>query len=137
MKKTSIVNLPLKISFIAVILVTLLGLFSSIMGYRKFLIESREIEKLEIEERKTDLKRDIHRVMALINSQKSQTEERLKQNLRSRVYEAYDMAEHLYERYRDILPDEDLQRLIREALRKVRFHDGRGYYFANRIRDGY
>jgi len=137
MKKTSIVNLPVKISFIAVILVTLFGLFSSTMGYRKFLVESREIEKLEIEERKTELKRDIQRVIALINSQKTQTERRLKQSIQSRVYEAYDVAKHLYERYRDILPDEDLQRLIRESLRKIRFHDGKGYYFANRIRDGY
>lgn len=137
MKKTSIVNLPVKISFIAVILVTLFGLFSSITGYRKFLVESREIEKLEIEERKTELKRDIQRVIALIDSQKSQTEERLKQSIQSKVYEAHDVAEHLCERYRDILPEEDLQRLIRESLRKIRFHDGRGYYFANRIRDGY
>ncbi len=137
MKKNSIIKLPVKISFIAVILVTLFGLFSSIMGYRDFLFESREIEKLEIEEHKAKLKRDIQRIMALINSQKSQIEERLKKNIKSRVYEAYDVARHLYETYRESLSDESLQILIRESLRKVRFHDGRGYFFANRIQDGY
>ena len=137
MKKPSISNLPVKISFLVVILVTLLGLLSSLKGYRDFHSESREVERLAIEARKAELRKDVQRILALIHYQRSQAEERLKGILKSRIDEAFGMINHLYNRYRDQMSDEELQILIRESLRDIRFHEGRGYYFATRIRDGY
>jgi PAS domain S-box-containing protein len=136
-KKPSIINLPVKLGFILVVLVTLLGLLSSLKGYHDFLTESKKIEKIEIEARKTELKKDIQRILALIDYQRSQTEERLKRILASRIDEAFGLIHHLYDQYREKMSAEELRILIRESLRDIRFHDGRGYYFATRVRDGY
>jgi len=50
-------------------------------------------------------------------------------DLQHRVREAHDIASHLELFYRDVLPEDEIKRLIIEALRPIRFNDGLGFYF--------
>lgn len=58
----------------------------------------------------------------------SQTVDVLKADIRERVYEAHGIASGLYRAYPNH-SEEELQSLISEALRDVRFNEGRGYFF--------
>ncbi len=56
------------------------------------------------------------------------TDNRLKQDIKSRVDEAYAMMMHIYEQNRD-RPVREVQQRITEAVRPIRFNEGRGYFF--------
>ncbi|MBV8679837.1 MAG: EAL domain-containing protein [Aquitalea sp.] len=53
----------------------------------------------------------------------------LKQQLKEQVDQAYHVAEGIWQREHGRLPEERVQGLIVEALRPLRFFDGRGYFF--------
>lgn len=53
----------------------------------------------------------------------------LKQRLAEQVDGAHAVLQAIYTHAKDSLPPADLQNLVRNALRDIRFFDGRGYYF--------
>ncbi|MET0008256.1 MAG: cache domain-containing protein [Candidatus Thiodiazotropha sp. 6PLUC4] len=59
---------------------------------------------------------------------KYQLESDLKERAKQRVYEAYGIANYVYARNIGKSRAE-IEKLIRESLRPIRFFDGRGYYF--------
>ena len=62
-------------------------------------------------------------------------EEVLKKDLASKVDMAYQIAETIYKRESKRRPPEEIQALIVEALRPIRFYEGRGYFFIDIHRD--
>jgi len=65
-----------------------------------------------------------------ISAESIATRQRVREALRMRTHEAAGIARNLYETYKDRLPREDLEDLVRTTLRGYRFNDGRGYIFA-------
>jgi len=55
----------------------------------------------------------------------------LKQQLKEQVDQAYDVAQGIWLREHGRLPDERVKALIVEALRPLRFFQGRGYFFVD------
>jgi diguanylate cyclase (GGDEF)-like protein len=55
--------------------------------------------------------------------------DRLKENISSRTLEAYAIAENIYSENQEFHTDEEIKNMIIDALRPIRFNDGRGYYF--------
>ena len=60
---------------------------------------------------------------------RTQTEDVLKRQSKSQVDQAITIANSLYQQHKDRLSEDEIKQLIREALRDVRFFDGRGYLF--------
>ncbi|WP_293763586.1 EAL domain-containing protein [uncultured Aquitalea sp.] len=60
----------------------------------------------------------------------------LKQQLKEQVDQAYAVADGIWRREHGRLPEARVQRLIVEALRPLRFFDGRGYFFIDTL-DGH
>lgn len=60
---------------------------------------------------------------------RTQTEQVLKRRARSQVDQAIIIANSLYQQHKDRLAEDEIKQLVREALRDVRFFDGRGYLF--------
>jgi len=85
---------------------------------------------LYLQERKDEIKTEVEKVLAYITYQRSRIEKRVEDNIRNRVREAYAVAEHIYNGPGD---DESKKKRIVEALRKIRFNDGRGYFFITRL----
>ena len=83
--------------------------------------------------RKERMQREVDSAVAYLEFMRSQVEERSSHVIRERGQEAHRIASHLYETYKGKKSRAELENMVREALRPIRFLDGRGYYFATRI----
>lgn len=133
-------RLPKKLSINRVFLLymTLVGCLSIFsLGYLWISSEWTSFEKeadvlrvTYLEGHKKNLEREVTRALDFVKYMQSQTEERLKASIQGRVYEAYFVAENLYSTHQDTDNAEEIENLIKDALRPIRFNKGRGYYFA-------
>lgn len=119
--------------------IVLLMLFAS-LGYfwiyheqKEFRTESSKLRIDYIGSQRQFIKNEVVKIIDYITYKKSQTEERVRQQIKSRVYEAHALATHIYHLHKDTHNQKELQHLVREALRPIRFNDGRGYYFATSL----
>ncbi len=87
-----------------------------------------------IDTQKLLVKNGVENTMNYILYKKSLTRERLKQTVKQRVYEAYSIAESIYKNNSGRLPDDEIIRLIKQALRPIRFFDNRNYYFIDDLK---
>ncbi|MCU0599804.1 MAG: cache domain-containing protein, partial [Desulfobacterales bacterium] len=78
------------------------------------------------------IKQEVQRVVDLINLKKSQSEEIAKAWIKSRVYEAYAVAQHIYQQNQFTKSAHEIQQMIIAALSPIRFEQGKGYYFISR-----
>lgn len=117
------------------VLVSLLALVS--VGYLwisserlKFVEEERSLRAAYLEEKKGLLKLEVDQAVGFIRHMQSQTEKRLKENIKNRVYEAHAIAENIYKQHKNSKSTEEIKKIIKDALRPIRFSNNRGYYFA-------
>ncbi len=108
---------------------TQVGSFWIFQEYRKFNDELSGLKTKYYIARKKEIKNEVDRVLNYVNFQRATTEEKLKKNIKSRVFEAIALAENLYKTHHSQKSDEEIKTLIREALRPLRFNDNRGYFF--------
>ena len=94
----------------------------------QFAKEVQNIKKESILEKKELVKREVERVYNFIESEKKQTIQRIKTNIKNRVREAHDIATAIYENNLD-KDQNEVKKLINDALRVIRFSKGRGYFF--------
>ena len=57
-------------------------------------------------------------------------DERAKEQVKNRTLEAHAIATGIYQQFKEKVPLSELNNMVREALRPIRFDGGRGYYFA-------
>lgn len=117
------------------VLVSLLALVS--VGYLwisserlRFVEEERSLRAAYLEEKKGLLKLEVDQAVGFIRHMQSQTEKRLKENIKNRVYEAHAIAENIYKQHKNSKSTEEIKKIIKDALRPIRFSNNRGYYFA-------
>jgi len=67
-------------------------------------------------------------IYELIKFKKSTTEEELKESIKQRVYEAYTILTRIYNENKTKNKNEIIK-MMQDALRDIRFNNGRGYYF--------
>jgi hypothetical protein len=101
--------------------------------YNRFQDEIQSIRTQFIESQKELIQTEVQEVIDYVRYMRSRTGERARAAIRERVYEAHNLASPLYGLYHGRLPDPEIKRLIVEALRPVRFNNGRGYYFATSL----
>jgi len=82
---------------------------------------------------KSILVNEVVSVLDYIEHSKSKTDARLRTIVRQRTLEAFSIAEFLYEQNAGSMPLADLQTLVIETLRPLRYADGQGYYFIARL----
>ncbi len=98
--------------------------------YARFRQKSQQIRSDFIASRKALIKGEVLRAIDFLEYKRAQTEERLKQDIKKRTYEAHAIATNIYSQYRGQKDRTAIAELIKEALRPIRFNNGRGYYFA-------
>lgn len=81
-----------------------------------------------IQKSKQRAKDEVINIYNLITYQKSTTEKKLKVSIKQRVYEAHAIITRIYNENKHKTKAEVLK-LIKDALRDIRFNNGRGYYF--------
>jgi len=121
----------LRLFFIS-LLICLVGsiiTFQIINGYQEFNSRADKMRADYVEQQKQMIKREVERVVETIQHKKSLSEKKAAAKAKQRVYEAYSLAKHLYQQYQSTKSTLEIQTMIREALRPIRFAQGQGYYF--------
>lgn len=77
------------------------------------------------------LRSEVEMQIRAINASRNSARQGLMNTIKARTYEVYAVAENLYEKNKEKRPGE-IQSLIKEAIRPIRFNNDRGYFF---IRD--
>ena len=106
------------VSLVSVVSVVFLWVYTE---YRSFGHEIKQMEQQYIKEQKSRIYYETQNVLNYINYRKSTTISKLKNILKERVYIGHAIATSLYETYKDTMGRKELQILIKEALRDVRF----------------
>jgi PAS domain S-box-containing protein len=115
---------------VAFISITISSVVMIIREYQNFRVEADETRTIYINEQKALIKNEVETVVEYIEYMKSLTEERLERNIKNRTNEAIAVASNIYNENRDLKSRTDIEKMIKDALRPVRFNHGRGYYFA-------
>ncbi len=115
------------ISFISFTVLYLLWIHNE---YQSFKQDSAAIKEKFIAEEKEKLKNEVQAVSGYIQYMRNQTEKRLRDSIQERVNEACAVAMNIYTENRDSKSGDEIKKMIKDALRPVRFNKGRGYYFA-------
>jgi len=67
-----------------------------------FKIQAEQMRTKYIAAQKKMIKQEVDRVVALINHEKSQSEALTRKKIKARVYEAYAIAQHIYEQNKSV-----------------------------------
>jgi diguanylate cyclase (GGDEF)-like protein len=81
-----------------------------------------------IDTEKEAIKAQINQLYQQISYEKSNTVATLKKDIKERIYQAHNIATTIYQKNKH-LPEAQVTQLITDALRSIRFNEGRGYYF--------
>ena len=133
-KKTNFINL-IKLWGI----ISLIGIGVSIVAidviasYRDFNSRADQMRADYIAHQKQIIKEEVNRVVDLISYEKKQSEILTRSKIKSRVYEAYSIAQNIYQQNKTAKSKAKIQKMIMDALRPIRFEKGSGYYFATRL----
>lgn len=106
------------------------GYLWSLSERARFAEDERSLRAAYLQDRKELLKIEVDQAVAFVRHMQSQTEIRLKDNIKNRVYEAYNIADNLYKEHKKTKNIEEIKKIIKDALRPIRFNNQRGYYFA-------
>ncbi len=133
MKGSIIRTLLFQLGSVFVLSTVLIGYFWIDGEYENLAQENARYRAEYLETQKTTLRSEVLKIKGFLLSEKARAERLLEQQIKQRVNEAHAIATHLYEINRDRLDDTQIQRMIREALRSIRFNEGRGYYFVTSL----
>ena len=83
-----------------------------------------------IDSRKTMIKNEVERAINFVEYKRAQTEARLKRGIKKRTYEAIAISYNIYNENKYLKDTNVIAKKIKDALRPIRFNEGRGYFFA-------
>jgi PAS domain S-box-containing protein len=101
--------------------------------YVDFLSQTETMRRDHVESQMALVRSEVEKAVDYILHEKSRTEQRLSEGIRNRVYEAHAIATNIYREHSGDHADDDVRKMIKDALRFVRFNSGRGYYFATNL----
>ena len=95
---------------------------------RTFEIEKEKIRTEFTTRNKETIKREVNELYNYIKREQTKTEKKLRESLKNAVDNAYTIANAIYQNNLDKDPV-FIKKLIIDALRDIRFNQGRGYFF--------
>jgi signal transduction histidine kinase/ActR/RegA family two-component response regulator len=84
-------------------------------------------------EQKKQIKREVMRVVDMINNQRRRSEELLRDRIKARVYRACRMGQAVYDRYASSRSPEEVKQTILTVLGSHRFAKGQGCFFVSEL----
>ena len=123
-----------KISFLYAIIVVGVMTFSTGALFIGNKVDTLKKDLIELEQdfivqQKEQLKSDINSLLVQMDSRRSRMAQLLKDRLQDHVEEALGIAVNLYEQAPANVSQEMVSRVIRDAIRPIRFNDKHGYVF--------
>ncbi len=112
-----------------IITMSILISFSLYINNKKIFNKEKKLIEIEhIESNKELIKNQVNSIYKYIIKQQKNTENKLKENLKEKVYSAHKIAMNIYEENKH-LDKKIVQKMIKDAIRTIRFNNGRGYFF--------
>ncbi len=108
---------------------SVLVFFLYLENKRVFLNSKEELEQKFYLQNADLIKDEVNRAYFYIKYIQENAENNLKNSIKSRVYEAHAIASNLYEKYKNIKSKDEILELIKVSLEKIRYNDGRGYFY--------
>jgi len=101
--------------------------------YRDFSFRADQMRTNYIARQKRIIKEEVNRVVNLISYEKAQSGILTREKIKSRVYEAYYIAQNIYQQNKTAKSKAEIQQIIIDTLRPIRFEQENGYYFITRL----
>ncbi len=97
---------------------------------QRFNAEALHLREEYIASQRQQIKQEVGQVVAYIQYNWAKAAEDLREDLKDRTNEAFDIATNLYRVNHGRANEQETRNIILETLRPIRFNHGRGYYFA-------
>ncbi len=134
-RKITLSSAPFYASLVVVTsLAVFIGIFWAINEYQAYQESIENIRNTYKHQYEVRVKEELANVVELINYRRQQNDLRVELDIRERVQAAYTIASHNYRLYKDEKSIDELRSMVIELLRPMRWNNGRGYYFAGRVR---
>ena len=98
-------------------------------SYRDANMRTDQIRTDYIEQQQQRINCEVERVVKLINFETEHIIQLEQDRIKERVYEAYAIAENIYQQHKSTKSTAEIRKLIIDAIRPIRFDQGSGYYF--------
>jgi PAS domain S-box-containing protein len=100
-----------------------------LVSYNAFHNRSEKMQADYIASQKESIKQEVERVVDLISHEKAQLALSTRKEIKTRVNDAYVIAQNIYQQNKSSQSKNKIQEMILTALRPIRFADGNGSYF--------
>jgi len=124
-RKIAILNLII-ISSLTTLILGSFWISYEVSNYKK---ELKESENRLLLHSKSSIINEIKQVINYIDYMKNETEEKLKENIKSKVNETINLIRGLYNSMKGKYSDKIIKKRIITVLRNLRYNNGRGYFF--------
>ncbi|MCH4887786.1 diguanylate cyclase [Acidaminobacter sp. JC074] len=114
----------------AILIQGIIWIVDSIYIFRS---DIEDIHQIQTDFIKAELKERVASVIDYSDYRSQETEKVLREELHSRTYEAYALMNSIYESNKETKSKEEITKMIKDALREIRFNEGRGYYFIDTL----
>ncbi|WP_372640238.1 cache domain-containing protein [Ancylomarina sp.] len=101
--------------------------------YSKFHAESNSLRDRYIEEHKSTLIQNTKKCLEYIEYKENQSEELIRENLKTNVDQAYEIAQYIYNKNKNVLSKEAIKQRIKEAISAFEFNSHKRYVFINTL----
>ncbi len=98
-------------------------------SYRDANVRADQIRTDFIEQQQLLINFEVERVVNLINFETEHVIQLEQDKIKERVYEAYAIAENIYQQHKMTKSIVEIRKIIVDAIRPIRFDQGSGYYF--------
>lgn len=114
----------------AILVQGIMWLIDSIYLFRN---DIEDLNQIQTDYVKAQLKERVASVIDYTDYRSQETESVLRDELKSRTYEAYAVMDNIYNQNKETHSREEITGMIKDALRDIRFNDGRGYFFIDTL----
>lgn len=133
-KRSKLTNIIRVLPVVSLVLLAAIIVIAQVVIYtREFNQQAEKLRTDYIAQQKVLIKHEVERVIDDINYQRSLSDQRTKEIIKQQVYEAYAIAQTIYRQNRSAKSGSEIESLILDVLRSIRFERGSGYYFAIRL----
>ena len=107
-------------------------LIDAVTTYHDLQHSTQQIRSEYTQRQQQILQTEVMHVVDMVRHKKSQAEDLTMRTIKSRVYEAYAIAENIHQQHKDTKGRAAIQQIVLDALRPIRFDNGKGYFFITR-----
>lgn len=128
----------LSVSFMAIasLVVLSVSFYLAYSEMKQFKAESDNLRSSFNETQKLLIKSEVERAIKYIEYNRSLSQENIKRSIKQRVDEAYEIANNIYTENKSIKSNSEIAKMVKDALRPIRFNQGRADIFIYTC-DGY